>query len=227
MSEPRILLRYGAVALIVLSIGYVYVVRQIADRAQGGETTLGVVDPSARAKVGEQAPDFVLEDAVTGRPIRLSDYRGRTVVLNFWATWCVPCREEMPDLQRAFEAGRARGDVVVLGVNDKEPASVVTAYTKEVGATFPIGLDRTSAVRSQYGVVGLPGTFFIDRDGVIRSQNFGPVGTLLAEGIAGASRGTTASPASAADPGRPAPVASTTPAAPASKPAATDEDYGY
>jgi len=221
MPEPRTLVRYGVVALIVLSIGYVYVVRQIADRAQSTGTTLGVVDPSARAKVGERAPDFVLEDAVTGRPIRLSDYRGRTVVLNFWATWCVPCREEMPDLQRAFEDGQARGEVVVLGVNDKEPASVVTAFTKEVGTTFPIALDRTSAVRSQYGVIGLPGTFFIDRDGIIRSQHFGPVGTLLAEGIAGASRGATAGPGGL---GGPAPAA---PATPAPKPAATAEDYGY
>ena len=185
MLTPRALLRYGAVAAIVIAIGGAYAWQQRASKPGG---SMGVVNASARAKVGEAAPDFVLEDASTGRAVKLSDYRGRPVVLNFWATWCVPCRSEMPDLQRAYEQRAQSGDLVVIGVDDKEPANVVTAFTHDLGVTFPILLDRTSNVRSHYGVVGLPGTFFIDRNGVIRSQNFGPVGTLLAEGIAAANR---------------------------------------
>ncbi len=189
MPSTRTLLRYGAIAAIVIAIGGAYVLQQRASTpagAVGGRA--GVFDAVARAKVGERAPDFALEDAATGRLVRLSDYRGKTVVLNFWATWCVPCRSEMPDLQHAFEAHQAPGDLVVIGVDDKEPSGIVTGFTKDLGITFPILLDRTSDVRTHYGVVGLPGTFFIDREGVIRSQNFGPVGTLLAEGIAAASR---------------------------------------
>ncbi|MSQ31319.1 MAG: TlpA family protein disulfide reductase, partial [Dehalococcoidia bacterium] len=146
----------------------------------------GVIERSVRAKVGERGPDFALEDAATGRLVRLSEYRGRTVVLNFWATWCVPCRSEMPDLQRASEAGAGRGDLVVIGVDDREPERVVTAFAREVGVTFPLLLDRASVVRAHYGVVGLPGTFFIDREGVIRGLQFGPFGERLAEGIAAA-----------------------------------------
>ena len=185
MLARRTLLRYGAVAAIVVAVGGAYAWQQRA--AREGDA-LGVIERSARARVGARAPDFALEDAATGRLVRLSEHRGKTVVLNFWATWCVPCREEMPDLQRAFEARAARGDLVVIGVDDKEPASAVTAFAREVGVTFPLLLDRVSDVRAHYGVVGLPGTFLIDREGIIRGQLFGPVGERLVEGIAAADR---------------------------------------
>ena len=183
MPAPRTLFRYAAVAAIVIAVGGAYALQQ---RPTSRGDVPGVIDRSARAKVGERAPDFALEDAATGRLVRLSDYRGKTVLLNFWATWCVPCRSEMPDLQRAYEAGAGSGEVVVLGVDDREPGSVVIAFARELRVTFPLLLDRASEVRAQYGVVGLPATFFVDREGVLRTQLYGPVGERLAEGIASA-----------------------------------------
>src|SRR5690606_35153974 len=107
---------------------------------------------------GALAPDFVLVEPGTGDHVSLSDFRGQPVVLNFWATWCVPCRTEMPDLQDAHN----EEDVVVLGVNWQESESVVQGFLDEFELTFPIALDREGGVREHYGVVGLPATFFID-----------------------------------------------------------------
>ena len=126
---------------------------------------------------GHPAPDFTLQTP-EGETIALSDLRGKAVVLNFWATWCPPCRAEMPELQAAWEAYES-GGLVVLGVNQAEDAAAVQAYRQELGLTFPVVLDSQYEAANLYSVNSLPTTFFIDRDGVIRDIVVGQMNAAL------------------------------------------------
>lgn len=106
-----------------------------------------------------------------GETIRLSEMRGKVVALNFWATWCGPCRLEMPDLQDRAEL--FPDQLVVLGVNFAETAEEVAAFREEVGIDFPLLLDPEGDVQRLYRVLGYPTTFFIDEQGTIRAQHIG------------------------------------------------------
>lgn len=115
-------------------------------------------------KVGDSAPDFTLTD-LEGDVIRLSDYKGKAVMLNFWGTFCPPCVYEMPLFQKYYEQYKDQG-FVVLGVNLDEATVTVKRFVKEYGLTFPIPMDK-NVVRKQYGVTQYPTTFFINQEGVI------------------------------------------------------------
>jgi peroxiredoxin len=120
--------------------------------------------------VGAPAPDFTLL-TVDGESLRLSDLRGKVVAVNFWATWCAPCRLEMPDLQERAE--RFPDRLAVIGVNFAETAEEVAAFRREVGVDFPLLLDPEADVQRLYRVLGYPTTFFIDEEGTIRLQHIG------------------------------------------------------
>ena len=111
------------------------------------------------------APSFSL-DGIDSHPLSLAGLRGRVVFLNFWATWCVPCREEMPAMERLHQAYRNRG-LAVVAVNFKESEYEVRAFMEELHLTFPAVLDRTGAVTAGFAVRGLPATYVVDRDGKI------------------------------------------------------------
>jgi peroxiredoxin len=115
---------------------------------------------------GQEAPDFELTDA-SGRKWSLRSLRGRPVLLNFWATWCGPCRNEMPAIQNAYDTYKAEG-FEVWGVNVAETPDQVQAYMKQLGLNFDMVLDSDSKVSHQYHVFGLPTSVFLGRDGVIR-----------------------------------------------------------
>jgi peroxiredoxin len=128
------------------------------------------------------APDFTLP-TVDGSTVTLSALRGTPVVLNFWATWCDPCRREMPALQAT--AANYDGQVVVLGIDQGEEPAVVQRFVDEYGLTYPILLDEEFAISERYAIGGMPTTFFIDAEGVIRHLWVGEMNRItLAEGIA-------------------------------------------
>ncbi len=119
---------------------------------------------------GKPMADFELVD-IYGKTHRLSDFRGKPVVLNFWATWCPPCNEEMP----VFEAyhQRLNGDVVFIGVNYMEDTATVKNFVDENQITFQVYLDPTGKASEKYYVQAYPTTFFIDEKGILRSQRIG------------------------------------------------------
>jgi peroxiredoxin len=138
------------------------------------------LDDVASPVAGRPAPDFTLQ-SVNGETFSLGELRGQVVLLNFWATWCPPCREEMPTLQAVYDAHRADG-LMVLAVDQNEPASLVQDFGRELGLTFPLLLDPGYVVSDEYRISLLPSTFFIDRQGVIRDVVFGgPMNRALIE----------------------------------------------
>jgi cytochrome c biogenesis protein CcmG/thiol:disulfide interchange protein DsbE len=124
-------------------------------------------------QVGFTAPDFKL-DSLTGDPITLSALRGKVVVLNFWASWCAPCRAEMPAMNAVYEKFRDQG-LVVLGVNTtyQDDETNARSAIQDWGLTFPIVFDRDSAASRPYRIQAMPTTFFVGRDGVIGDIVFG------------------------------------------------------
>ena len=129
------------------------------------------------------APAFTLT-TLAGEQFDLSAAQGKPVVLNFWATWCGPCQRELPTLQAAAE--RYGDQVLIVGVDQGEAPATVQSYVDRLGLTFAIPLDADFAVSELYNVRGLPTTFFIDRQGVIRQMWLGEMNSItLAEGVAG------------------------------------------
>ncbi|MCL4302068.1 MAG: TlpA family protein disulfide reductase [Anaerolineae bacterium] len=130
--------------------------------------------------VGQSAPDFELKN-LAGETIRLSDFKGKPLLLNFWATWCGPCRAEFPDLQSVAVEHK----LVIIGINmtTNDTPSQVPAFVAEFGVTFPIVLDETSEVSRAYQVTGLPTSIFIDRDGIVREVRLGAINKAYIEAM--------------------------------------------
>jgi peroxiredoxin len=124
------------------------------------------------SQVGHLAPDFLLQ-TLDGREIHLSDYRGHVVFLNFWATWCGPCKIEMPAIEKLYREFRPKGLAVVAVSSDPEGAAVTRPYRDSLGLSFTIAHDPEMLVGRQYGVHSLPVTFLVNREGVITHQIFG------------------------------------------------------
>lgn len=128
------------------------------------------VEPAAPS-IGSEAPDFSLSD-LSGQNVSLNDLKGKAVLINFWATWCYPCREEMDDLQAIYNKYKDKG-VVILGVNVREGKGIVTEFANRFNITYPILLDEDGKVSDAYNVFGIPSTLFIDKDGIIRDTVMG------------------------------------------------------
>ena len=132
---------------------------------------------SASSDVGRAAPDFVLEKP-DGTMLRLSDLRGKPVLVNFWASWCTECRQEMPDIVRAYDANAAKG-LVVVGVDLQENAAAVQHFAREFGMTYPLVIDRNGGVADTWRiggpVEGIPSSYFIDANGIVQARSYGPM----------------------------------------------------
>lgn len=158
--------------LVFLSFGLI-VVRgspaSISDATVGWFEAQGrrAVLPGASRATGP-APDFKLP-LFDGRTFQLADHRGQVVVVNFWASWCPPCRAEAPRLQAAYQAYRDRG-VVFVGVDIQDTEDAARAFIDEFGLTYPNGPDHDLSITEAYGVTGIPTTFIIDREGRLRQR---------------------------------------------------------
>ncbi|HHY54920.1 MAG TPA: redoxin domain-containing protein [Chloroflexi bacterium] len=163
-------------AVLVFGGGWLWWTQPAA--VAGGDQTA-----AAQPAVGRPAPDFTLP-TLDGGEFRLSDQRGKPVVLNFWATWCGPCQRELPAIERAAE--HYRDAVVFVAVDQAETIQTVQRFAEQMGLTITVPLDGEQLVGERYDVMGLPTTYFIDADGVIRSVWMGEMNSvILAEHIAG------------------------------------------
>jgi cytochrome c biogenesis protein CcmG, thiol:disulfide interchange protein DsbE len=124
--------------------------------------------------VGHPAPNFSLATlgSSTGKSVlSLSDFKGKPVVLNFWASWCAPCKEELPLLESTWKRMQAQGkDVIFLGIDFQESKSDAANFLQTYGITYPTVLDATGSVASKYSIASLPDTIFIDRNGTVLSK---------------------------------------------------------
>ena len=116
-------------------------------------------------KIGTKAPDFELVD-LNGEKHRLSDYKGQGIVLNFWGTWCEPCKREFPAMENQYAEFKDLG-VEILAINNRESDFSVNTYVKNMGMTFPVAIDEKDAVFRAYNIGNLPTTIFIDQNGVV------------------------------------------------------------
>jgi peroxiredoxin len=133
-----------------------------------GGTTGGVPEGISE---GKQAPDFSLE-RLEGGEVSLSDHRGDVVLINFWATWCAPCRAEIPAIESVHQA-RQNDGFVVLGVNYQESRDVVEPFARELAVTYPVLLDESGRIMETYRAIGLPMSVLVDREGIIRVRHTG------------------------------------------------------
>jgi len=127
---------------------------------------------SLGARVGEPAPDFQLSD-LDGQSVSLSDFRGKPVLINFWATWCPSCVSEMPYIQEIYEEWSDKG-LVVLAINIGESSSKVEEFMQSHNLSFTVLLDIKQNVAQKYNFQYIPTTFFIDKDGIIQEKVIGP-----------------------------------------------------
>jgi peroxiredoxin len=157
---------YGFMLLTVLAgTGWI-----ILTAAPAAATTGGLI-PSPRE--GFLAPDFTLE-LLEGGEVTLRELRGQGVLINLWASWCPPCREEMPAIQSVYEANRDRGfEVLAVNMTHQDSLQAAADFVEQFGLTFPIPLDRSGTVARQYQLRALPSTYFVDREGVIRKVIIG------------------------------------------------------
>ena len=133
----------------------------------------GRSNPDEGSLPSNLAPDFNLKD-LNGQEVTLSEFRGSPVMLNFWATWCGPCRTEIPLIQEIFEDEEwSDKGLVILTIDGGETASVVEEFVNKYGASFPVLLDKTQEVFRNYNIRAIPSTFFIDKNGIISIVKIG------------------------------------------------------
>lgn len=147
----RLFIRTIILILVVVAVGF---------------TIYQVVEGKQQVKVGDMAPNFELKN-LDGKSVQLADFRGKEgVVLNFWGSWCDPCKAEMPYINKALKEGRIKG-VTVLGVDDQESAVTVSTFLEKNGLDIPVVLDQKGVVTNAYNIGPIPTTFLIDKNGRI------------------------------------------------------------
>lgn len=170
---------WATVIGLVLILGGVWIIYsqnlRSVSLAGGGATNL---EPAPVA--GHPAPDFELP-TLDGETLSLSDFKGKPVLVNFWATWCAPCRAEFPDFQETFINNS--DNLMIIGVNNTsaDQVDLVDDFVAEMGVTFPIVLDESGEIIKTYRVLGLPTTIFIDRNGVVNEVFTGPINRAYIE----------------------------------------------
>ncbi|WP_233548109.1 TlpA disulfide reductase family protein [Rummeliibacillus sp. POC4] len=135
------------------------------------------VENESGLKVGQTAPDFTLK-TLDGKEAKLSDYRGKKVILNFWATWCPPCKAEIPHMEKYYKKSAKDDNVEILAVNLKKSdkdEDYIKDFVKSYDMTYPVLLDTDGEQQEQYQIVTIPTTYFIDTKGKIQTTITGPM----------------------------------------------------
>jgi thiol-disulfide isomerase/thioredoxin len=160
LAQLRSLFLIGG-GLLILAMAIIFLARQPAD------ATAKLAPP----RLGQAMPDLTLND-LSGKPVQLSDFAGQPVLINAWATWCPPCRAEMPLLNQTYLEHKDEG-FVVLAVNAGESQTLVNQFISQSGFSFPVLLDPDSASLSQLGVFSFPTSILVDRDGKVKKIHVG------------------------------------------------------
>ncbi|MFW5972303.1 MAG: TlpA family protein disulfide reductase [Bacillota bacterium] len=156
------------VLIIILSLGGFIIYQKGTDENQNKEN-VPEENVSIGTNIGEKAPNFTLKK-VNGEEVSLYSLHGRKIFLNFWATWCPPCRQEMPDIQKLYEEHK---DITILAVNLRENKGQVSEFLMANGYNFPVVLDPDGNIGNQYMVRGIPTTYILDENGVIIDKTSG------------------------------------------------------
>ena len=155
---------FGALVCIVVAVG-------IGSALVPGSGSHPSSDPAP--EVGHRAPDFTLP-LLGGRTLHMRSLRGKVVLINFWATWCIPCRAEMPRLASWYQRYRSNR-LIVLGIDKQEPSNDVSNFMDRFHVTYPLGIDDHGSILDSYRVTPLPASFLVDSSGIIRSIRYGPL----------------------------------------------------
>lgn len=166
--------RINKTSYLILLIGAIWIV--VSASLPGGASGKAIAAPQK----GFLAPDFSLE-TLDGETIILSELRGNPILLNLWASWCGPCRLEMPAMERVYQEYKDEGFIILaLNVTSQDSVSAAQNFVLEHGLTFPILLDHTGSVSQLYQLKAFPSSFFIDRDGIIQEVVLGgPMAEVL------------------------------------------------
>jgi len=154
----------------IIKYGIVFLLTVLLLASCDNSTSVQQVSPGGL--VGKEAPDFTLTD-MQGQQVSISQFRGKVVILNFWATWCPPCREEMPSMEKLYRDHQDQG-LVMLAVNVEENGKqLVSKFLQKTPYSFPILLDSENTAQNAYGVFRFPESFIIDRNGVVVEKIIG------------------------------------------------------
>ena len=176
-AKSKIWLYVNIAIAVMLIVGGIVVLFWMGE--QGTEKPT----PIQSAQIGATAANFQLP-SLSGEPVALSDYQGQVILVNTWATWCPPCKAEMPGINEFYQTHQNDG-FVVLAINSQEDAATVQRFITAQGFTFPVLLDTRASVLDQYKVRGLPTSFVIDRDGIIRYIHTGAITRQQLEDVIG------------------------------------------
>ncbi|GHH99108.1 redoxin domain-containing protein [Neobacillus kokaensis] len=155
-------------AVVLIALLTVAIVQAVDKKSDKQPDTAKEVSATALT-IGAKAPDFELK-TLNGESVRLSDLKGKKLMLNFWATWCGPCKAEMPEMEEFYKS--ADKDIKILAVNI-DPQLDVKGFVDEYKITFPVLLDTEDAVNTKYQVISIPTTYFIDSNGIIQNKFVG------------------------------------------------------
>lgn len=174
---PSLLLAFAIIHVVISTVA-----TNTWEKSGWGEGQVLAEGQKSGIKIGQLAPDFELT-SLKGEPVKLSDFRGKKVVLNFWATWCPPCRDEMPQMQRFYSQYKDQ-NVVILSVDATHTEASkypVQAFIDHWGVTFPVVLDTAGDVGKTYQVAAYPATYILDEQGVVRKKHPGAMDQKMLE----------------------------------------------
>lgn len=166
-------LKLGAAIIIIIGI-VVWLEKPWEIQSSGASSGAynGNTNGYYSAEIGKPAPDFYLQSP-DWTSVRLSELKGKPTIINFWASWCLACVEEMPLFEKAYE--KDKGSLNIIGVNLMEDPAAISAFAANKSITYPLLVDLKGSVRDEYGYFGLPSTFFVDKNGILVDRVYGPL----------------------------------------------------